>query len=220
MSIGAILLIFIGVTIYFGAAQRVLDRLYLTDRMALLVIVALIAGSFFEITLSDSPLITLNLGGAVIPVLISLYVLFRAGTTREWVRTIVAIVLTGLSIYALSLVFKDFGHGRDIIDPRYIFALSGGIIAYVLGGSRRGSFIAGTLGFLLYNLINTWKVITGVVISQVRIGGGGIFDSIVISGLFALLLAELIGETRERIQGGPVRGNNQLGKERSEDDEK
>lgn len=36
------------------------------------------------------------------------------------------------------------------------------------------------------------------------IGGGGAFDAIVIAGLLAVLLAEFIGETRERLQGGPT----------------
>lgn len=219
MSIGVILLIIIGVVIYFEAAQRVLDRLYLTDSMALFVIALMIVGSFIEITVSRTPLITLNLGGAVIPVLLALYVLIRAGSAREWIRTIIATALTGGAIYAISIVFRDFGHGRDIIDPMYLFAISGGVIAYILGRSRRGSFIAGTLGFLSYNLINAWQVLSGRVISQVRIGGAGAFDSIVISGFFALLLAELVGESRERLQGGPARGDNLPGRKEGDKNE-
>lgn len=219
MSIGVILLIIIGVVIYFETAQRVLDRLYLTDSMALFVIALMIVGSFIEITVSRTPLITLNLGGAVIPVLLALYVLIRAGSAREWIRTIIATVLTGGAIYAISIVFRDFGHGRDIIDPMYLFAISGGVIAYILGRSRRGSFIAGTLGFLSYNLINAWQVLSGRVISQVRIGGAGAFDSIVISGFFALLLAELVGESRERLQGGPDRGDNLPGRKEGDKNE-
>lgn len=219
MSIGVILLIIIGVVIYFEAAQRVLDRLYLTDSMALFVIALMIVGSFIEITVSRTPLITLNLGGAVIPVFLALYVLIRAGSAREWIRTIIATVLTGGAIYAISIVFRDFGHGRDIIDPMYLFAISGGVIAYILGRSRRGSFIAGTLGFLSYNLINAWQVLSGRVISQARIGGAGAFDSIVISGFFALLLAELVGESRERLQGGPARGDNLPGRKEGDKNE-
>ena len=37
-----------------------------------------------------------------------------------------------------------------------------------------------------------------------HIGGAGIFDSIVLAGLVAVLLAEILGETRERLQGGPA----------------
>lgn len=46
MSVGILLLIITGLLIYFGAAQRVLDKLYLTDSAALLIIALLIIGSF------------------------------------------------------------------------------------------------------------------------------------------------------------------------------
>jgi len=202
MPIGIILLIITGLLIYFGAAHRVLDRLYLTDSTALFVIALLIIGSFFEVTIYRDPLLTINVGGAVVPVILSIYVLSRAGSTKEWLRTIAAIILTAMAIYGISLLFSDFGHGRDIIDPMYIFAISGGIIAYLLGRSRRGSFIAGTLGFLFYNLFTFFRALTGSITAQIRLGGGGVFDSIVISGIIAVLLAELLGESLERLHGG------------------
>ena len=34
------------------------------------------------------------------------------------------------------------------------------------------------------------------------VGGAGVFDTVVIAALLAVLLAELIGETRERLSGG------------------
>ena len=202
MSLGIILLILTGLVIYFGAAQRVLDKLYLTDSMALFFLALIIAGSFFDVTVIRTPLVTVNAGGALVPVVLAVYVLTRAGTGKEWIRTIIAVILTGGAIYAISLIFHDFGHGYDLIDPTFVFAISGGIIAYILGGSRRGSFIAGTLGFLIYDLIILWQVLTGQIVAEVRIGGAGIFDSIIISGLIAVLLAEFIGESLERIKGG------------------
>jgi hypothetical protein len=38
---------------------------------------------------------------------------------------------------------------------------------------------------------------------QVYLGGAGAFDSMIVAGVFAVLLAEIIGEVRERMQGGP-----------------
>ena len=37
----------------------------------------------------------------------------------------------------------------------------------------------------------------------VHVGGAGAFDSLVLAGILAVLLAELVGETLERLQGGP-----------------
>ena len=36
-------------------------------------------------------------------------------------------------------------------------------------------------------------------------GGAGAFDATVIAGVFAVVLAEVIGETREKIQGGTAK---------------
>ena len=202
MSVGILLLIITGLLIYFGAAQRVLDKLYLTDSAALLIIALLIIGSFFEVTILRDPLLTINAGAAVVPIILSIYILSRAVSAGERLRTIAAVFLTAMFIYAVSILFSNFGHGRDILDPMYIYAISGGIIAYLLGRSRRASFIAGTMGFLVFNLFTFFKALAGTINAQTRLGGGGIFDSMVISGIFAVLLAELLGESLERLRGG------------------
>lgn len=202
MTTGIILLMIIGLLVYLGAAHRVLDRLYLTDKSALLIIALMIIGSFFDLTIKRNPLLTINIGGGLIPLLLSVYVFIKADSRKERIRTLVAVFLTGLAIYAISIIFSDFSHGRDIIDPMYLYAISGGLIAYLLGRSRRASFIAGTIGFLLYNLFIYYRLLTGEIRSQLRIGGAGVYDSIIISGVLAVLLAEFLGESLERLTGG------------------
>ena len=40
--------------------------------------------------------------------------------------------------------------------------------------------------------------------STVNIGGAGAFDAVVIAGIIAVGLAEIFGETMERLQGGHI----------------
>jgi len=47
MPVGIILLLIISILIFLGLAQRVLDRLGLTDRTALLFIAAMLVGGLF-----------------------------------------------------------------------------------------------------------------------------------------------------------------------------
>ncbi len=197
MPAGVILLIVIGVLIYLGLAQRVLDHLYLTDNQAIIIIVGMIIGTFFDIPIMQQPPIYINVGGALIPFLVAIYILFKVDTSSEIIRTLSAVIATTGVIYITSQIFRFFGEGRDIIDPMYIFALSGGVFGYLFGRSRRGAFLAGTLGFLSYNLINVWRSLTGRITTQVFLGGGGIFDNIVLAGFVGLLLAEFVGELRE-----------------------
>lgn len=42
---------------------------------------------------------------------------------------------------------------------------------------------------------------------MVHFGGGGMYDSVILAGILAVCLAELIGESRERMQGGPSSEN-------------
>jgi uncharacterized membrane protein len=201
MSLGVILLIVIAALIYLGFAQRILDRMYLTDTQALLFIALMIVGSFIDIPITTAPDISINVGGALLPMILAIYILAKADSTREWVRAIFSIVVTGGVIYFLTKVYQ-FEEGHTLLDPSYIFAIVAGVTAYLTSRSRRSAFISGTLGFILYDLIHVWSITFGGVPGQANIGGAGALDTIVTSGFIAVLLAEIVGESRERLQGG------------------
>ena len=71
MSLGVVFLIGVGIVILLGLAQQVLDRLYLNDKQALIVLAAMVVGSFIYIPLyRGTPALSINLGGAIIPLAI------------------------------------------------------------------------------------------------------------------------------------------------------
>lgn len=205
--IGMILLIIVAVLIYFGLAQRILDRMRLTDKAALVIVGAIFLGSFINIPIPVANIEgSINVGGAIVPIGVAIYVLSRAGTRKEVLRTLFAIAATAGAVYFFSryiLSADPWQTGRDIIDPLYMYPIIAGGIAYLVGRSRRSAFIAATLGVLILDIVNFSFLLTTGVRGTVAIGGAGAFDVIVISGLFAVLLAEVVGETLERIQGGP-----------------
>ena len=199
MSTGMVLLTAAAILVFFGAAQRVLDKLYLTDRAALFLIALMFFGTLIpNVTLGN---VSISIGGAVIPVGICLYLLFRAGTARERIRAVLGSFISGGIIYAISSFMPEEPE-RIMIDPMYLYGITGGLIAYILGRSRRGAFICGVLGVL-------WADIAVAVVNRFRgieqklaLGGAGIFDAMVISGLLGVILAELVGETLERFVRG------------------
>jgi len=205
--IGMIALLVVSILIYFGLAHRVLDRMRLTDKAALAVIAAMIIGSFIDIPLTTGTVDTsINVGGGVIPVLLALYVLFRAGTAKEWIRTLGATAAAAVAIWFIGsrVMSGDPGARFDVLDPLWVYPIVGGGVAYLLGRSRRASFIAATLGVLSLDVINYFYLATRGIGGTVAIGGAGAFDAIVLAGLVAVLLAEIVGESRERLQGGPA----------------
>ena len=85
MSLGTILLIITGLLVLFGVGQRVLDRLRLTDRQALLFIALIIAGGFLpDVRLSER--FSFNIGGALIPLLLCVWLFVKADTPSEKAR--------------------------------------------------------------------------------------------------------------------------------------
>lgn len=209
LPLGFIALIVVAGLIFLGLAHRVLDRLYLSDRAALVLIVAAIAGSFVDFPLVRGRLaVSINVGGALIPVGLAIYVLTRAGTAREWLRALAGIGLTAAVLVGLNtfvLPGDPWQTGRDFLDPLYIYPLVGGTVAYLAGRSRRTAFIAATLGVLALDIVDYFRLTARGLPGVVAIGGAGVFDAIVLSGIMAVLLAEIVGEVRERLQGGPAR---------------
>lgn len=209
LPLGLIILLIVSVLVYFGLAHRVLDRMRLSDKGALIALGALIVGSFIDIPISNGNIRTsVNVGGALVPLGLAIYLLVKAGTTKEWGRALAGSVVTGAIVYGIGslLMTGDPSEtGRfNLIDPLYVYPIVGGLVAYLLGRSRRAAFIAATLGVLLTDIGHlTWLIFTGRS-GTVDIGGAGAFDSIVIAGIIAVLLAEVIGESRERLQGGPA----------------
>jgi len=205
--LGRILLIVVTILIYFGLAHRVLDRLRINDRTALLLLGAIIAGSFINIPVTDGPpAVTVNVGGALIPLGLSLYLLVKAGTRTEWIRAVVA---TGITVAVITVVNRylfadDPWRGRiDFIDPLLVYPIVAAVVAYLAGRSRRSAFVAATLGVLSLDVMNYFYLVNNNVPGRVAFGGGGAFDAVIMAGIGAVILAEIIGEGRERLQGGP-----------------
>ena len=200
MNIGFILLTVTGLLILFGVGQRVLDRLRLTDIQAIVFIALIIAGGFVpDIPVSDS--FAFNIGGALIPLVLCIWLWIKADTARERARCLVASVITGISIFLLGRYMPADPQALPI-EPGYAYGIAAGLIAWVLGRSRRGAFIAGTLGVMLAN-VGSWLYARSMGADQrLVLGGAGGYDVIVIAGLLAVLMSELVGELVERVTRG------------------
>ena len=138
MTLGYWLLLAAGVLILFGVGQRVLDKLYLTDRQALFVIAAIVLLGFVP----DIPLgsaVSVNLGGAVIPFALCAYLFVKAGTAKERVRCALATVVTAVAVYCMGRMLPDEPDAMWF-DVNYLYGLAAGVIAYIFGRSRRGAF--------------------------------------------------------------------------------
>jgi len=136
---------------------------------------------------------------------LAIWLLATADTVREKWRGAGAALLTGGAIWLSSQILPS-EPTETLIEPIYMFAIIGAVTAYLLGRSRRAAFVAGITGVVLANLLDLIHVLMAGQRSRFWIGGAGAFDAVVITGLLAVALAEVVGETAERIQGGPRQG--------------
>lgn len=196
MSIGMVILTVAAVLVFFGVLQRVLDRMQLTDRMALLLIAAMFIGTLLPNI--DVGKVSINIGGALIPLGVCLYLFIKADEKKERIRALVGSLLTGAAVFGLSMLLPDEPE-QMFMEPNLAYGLAGGAIAWILGRSRRAAFICGVVGVILADVVTACINWSKSIDQQLVLGGAGIADTVVISGVLAVLLAELVGEAVERI---------------------
>jgi uncharacterized membrane protein len=197
VPIGPILLTILVVMILFGLAERVLERMRISQRTALLLTAGMLLGSLVRIPLG--PNLSINLGGGLIPVSVCLWLISTADETVERVRAVASAVLAAAAVGAVARWFPA-GEPTELnlfyLDASYLYALSAAAVAYLSGRSRRAAFCGGVLGVLLGDLAHTRFLADG---AATYIGGGGLLDTAVVAGVLAVFLVELVGETREAL---------------------
>lgn len=201
MPVGVIILLVMAVLIYFGLLQRVLDRMHMSDKLALAFVGSMIVGTFIPAIPLGMGL-SINLGGGVVPIVIAIYLISTSNTREEKMRAVVASIITGAAIYAAGRLLPA-EPGTMFIDPMIAFSILAGIVAYLFGRSRRGAFTAGILGIVISDFIYALGVTTRPI--GTVIGGAGVFDAEIIAGVVAVALCEIVGESRERLQGGTAK---------------
>lgn len=196
LPLSVTMLAVITVLLFLGLGQRILDNMRLTDRSAILILLLMIMGHFLP-TLSLSPYLAVNLGG-FIPLGVVFYLLITT-SPEEQKRAALVSFLTTLIIL---LTDKTLPLQPGLFDPLLSGGIIAGLLATVLGRSRRSAFIAGMLGVLLVDAIALVELRLRGIDEQITFGGGGMFSSMVISAFLAVLVTEIIGEIRERIKLG------------------
>lgn len=203
MPFGMIALLILAIAVYFGVAQRLLDRMRLTDRGAILFILGMAAGSFLDIPiLQGNANVSLNVGGGILPAALSLWLIFTVETVREKMRAIVAVGAVAGIVFLGSIYLPNEPESM-LVDPKIIYGVAAGGVAYLVGRSRRSAFIGGVLGIIVSDIVHVVTLVNRGVIGVTSIGGAGVFDVTVIAGLVAIMMAEFVGEANEKLQGAP-----------------
>jgi uncharacterized membrane protein len=210
IGIFAILCIFL----VLKALRQAYLNLGVSPATAMLLLFASLIGSYFNIPVAELPpeqivsnqvidffgmqynvpgvehwggtVIAVNVGGAVIPTLMSLYLLITRGL---WVNGAIATAIVALVLHWLANPVPGLG----IAVPVFLPALITAVVAMLLsrGNAAPLAYIAGSMGTLIGADLTNLDKVGGLGAPVASIGGAGTFDGIFLTGILAVLLASL-----------------------------
>jgi uncharacterized membrane protein len=214
-----------------GALRHAYIRLGISPLAASLILLASLIGSYVNIPVAQLPeqqvlsgeeiaffgmhyvvpvvvdwpgtVIAVNVGGALIPVALSLYLV---GKHRLWLRGLIATACVAAICNWLAYPVPGLG----IAIPVFVPPLATAAVALILSIGGRApliaaplAYISGSLGTLIgADLLNLGNV-QGLGAPVASIGGAGTFDGIFLTGILAVLIASIPGGFRLRRRPQP-----------------
>jgi len=144
--------------------------------------------------------IAINVGGALIPLLFSLYLLIFSVPAHEinpllsYVKIIVAFIVVTVVVHAFAKPVKGMGIAIPSFIPPLISAIVAAILypIYVKTNPFIIAYVAGTLGTLVGADLLNWKKIPELGAPMASIGGAGVFDGVYMTGIAAVLILWLL----------------------------
>ena len=218
-----LVIIFIGliILIQLRVLRYAYMRLGIGPGAALLVLFGSLIGSYFNIPISVIPghsvrsgevvdffgmryvvplvtqwpgtVLAVNVGGAVIPTLMSTYLVLRY---QLWLKAAIAVAVIAIVIHSMATPV----HGVGIAVPVFVPVIITAILAFLLSREYAAplAYIGGSMGTLIgADLLNLDKI-GGLGAPVASIGGAGTFDGIFLTGILAVLLAGIASPQRPR----------------------
>src|SRR5690242_4888838 len=198
--------------IQLGALRYAYMRLGVGSNAALMLLFGSLIGSYFNIPVAQLPqehvvaareidffgmryavpvvvqwpgtIVAVNVGGAVIPTIMSAYLLFRYDL---WVRGSIATAAVAIACYSMAQPVPGLGIAIPVFAPALVTC----IVSLILSREHAAqlAYVGGSLGTLIgADLLNLGKI-SGLGAPIASIGGAGTFDGIFLIGILAVLLS-------------------------------
>lgn len=195
MSISLIIIWVLILLVMFGAGQRILDSLRLSDKEALIILILICVGLLIPPIWIGS-YFCFSIGGFLIPFALSVYLLISCGWSRDLLRSFIGTILVAGIIYALEWILP--ADPEDVlIDNMFVYGVVAGVVAYVLGRSRRNAFVSCLFGVVLAQLIQWVINMASGTPSILGLGVGGAFGIYVVAIVISVAVSEFLGRCFE-----------------------
>lgn len=187
MLLALLLLSFLGSYINIGIAHLPPERIYSQG------VVNFFGMQYVIPMVTEAPgtIIAVNVGGAVIPTLLSIYLIVK---NKLYLSGLLATAIVASAVHLMAYPVPGVG----IAEPVFVPPLVTAIVALVISREHAMplAYSAGSLGTLIgADLLNLDRI-RGLGAPVASIGGAGKFDGIFVTGLVAVLLASLVRRRR------------------------
>lgn len=211
------------VLLVLGALRHAYLSLGVSPQTALLLLIGSLIGSYFNIPVAVLPpeqvqsdkvieffgmqyvvpvvqnlpgtVIAINVGGAVIPTIMSIYLLVAR---QLWVLGAIATAIVAVILHWLA----DPVPGVGIAVPIFFPAIVTAIVSLLLSRANAAplAYISGSMGTLIGADLTNLDKVAGLGAPVASIGGAGTFDGIFLTGILAVLLAGLYHRRQPAMQ--------------------
>jgi uncharacterized membrane protein len=206
-----------------GVLRHAYEYLGVSSRAAMLLLAASLIGSAINIPIAELPdapvthskvieffgmqyvvpstnlpgtVIAVNVGGALIPTLMSLYLLIKRDL---WIKGAVATAIVAVVLHWQANPVPGLGIAVPIFLPVVITAA----VAMLLSRENAAplAYIAGSLGTLIGADLTNLDKVPGLGAPVASIGGAGTFDGIFLTSILAVLIAHFYARPRQAQPG-------------------
>jgi len=172
---------------------RVLSYAYrkigVRPRYMFIVLLLTLVGSQFNIplysvTVPSRTVVAINIGGALVPLLLSLYLFARMHGLR--VRMLIGTAVVAVIVHGLAQIVPGVGIAVPMFIPPLVAAGVGLILSF-----RRAppvAYVAGSMGALIGADLTNLHRLAELGAPVVSIGGAGTFDGVFLTGIIAGLI--------------------------------
>ena len=195
MSVSLTIISILIILLMLGMGQRILDQLRLNDKQAIVLLLAIAIGIIIP-PINFGGLVLISIGGFIIPFGICIYLLIKVGFSRDLLRAIVGSILVAGIIYGLEWLMPAEPE-ELIIEPMFVYGIVAGLVAYILGRSRRNAFICAVLGLTLAELLQFFINLGLGTPTVLGLGTGGPFSTMMVAIIVSVSLSEFLGRAFE-----------------------
>lgn len=214
-------LLIVATLIQIGLVRYVYARLGISPLNAILLLLASLLGAYINIPIWRFPgetrimgerydilgfqyvvpqevdwpgtIIAINVGGAVIPIALSIYLLYK---NHIFLASLIGTLIVAIVCYEVAEPVPGMGIAIPIFIPPLVACAAACTLAW--SEAAPVAYVSGSLGTLIGADLMNFPAIQDLGTPVASIGGAGTFDGIFVTGIGAVLLASMIGSIGAR----------------------